>query len=94
MRGCIAVAITTRGVTPCCASPPSLSLSLTPLLVLCLLRFHAALQADERGQPCYVEVTNAADVPLFESFGFAARPGEITPLFGVKFTVMTRSPRS
>lgn len=52
------------------------------------------VQADERGQPCYVEVTNAADVPLFESFGFTARPGEITPLFGVKFTVMTRSPRS
>lgn len=51
-------------------------------------------RADERGQPCYVEVTNAADVPVFESFGFTARPGEITPLFGVKFTVMTRSPRS
>ena len=28
------------------------------------------MQADSLGQPCYVEVSTAEDIPLFESLGF------------------------
>ena len=51
-------------------------------------------RADERGEPCYLEVSNAADVPFFESLGFAKLQGEGFKLFGVpQVAILVREPR-
>ena len=50
-------------------------------------------RADARAEPCYVEVSDPADVPFFETHGFAALPGEGLSLFSVpKVTIMVREP--
>lgn len=52
-----------------------------------------SLQADALGQPCYVEVTKPAEVPLLASLGFAPLPGEVFTLFSQPVTVMVRPAR-
>ena len=52
-------------------------------------KLHFIPQADLRGVPCYVEVTQPALVPAYEALGFEA-PEPPKELFGVPITPMRR----
>jgi ribosomal protein S18 acetylase RimI-like enzyme len=49
-------------------------------------------RADASRQPCYLETTNAQDVPYYEKFGFAALGEETIPRGDLRYWPMVRRP--